>query len=68
MTHIRTGATNLYYTEESDWLICEIVEERKEKKHLEHGLPSIPYFYHLAKLEHCPKYQSKVRLENVLTS
>ena len=29
---------------------------------------SLPHFYHLAKHEHCAMHQSKVRVENVLTS
>ena len=29
---------------------------------------SLPHFYYLAKLEHCPMHQSTVRVENVMTS
>ena len=43
------------------------VEVRKKQKCtlFEH---SLPHFYHSAKREHCPIHQSKVRVENALTS
>ena len=38
---------------------------RKVMKKLKNTLfeHSLPHFYHLAKLEHCPMHQSKVRVE-----